>query len=479
MTNAPDAPNAPYAPAADPPQGEEEARRRYVQAVRDLLAHGGYERSGDPQDARRWRIDHVRALLDTLGHPDRRRTVHVAGSKGKGSTATMVESILRAAGQHTLLLTSPDVHAARERIAIDGTPLDHATFAALTERLLREPATRGWSYFELLTVLGWIAGAEAGCEWQVVEVGLGGRLDTTNAVHSKEVAVITPIDLEHTAILGDTIPQVAAEKAGIITGPCEVVAAPMRTSALEVVRARAAEMGARLHTVADECRMTIARQDLRGQVMDLRTPQHRYRGLTIPLIGRHQAENAATAVLAAELALAASGQTLPAEAVRDGLTGARAPGRFEVIRQRPTVIVDALHTPLAARRVRETLDAVRPPQPHMFVLGLLDGKDLTGVAAALLREGETVIVAPPASSRAAPPEEVVDACLAAGAVPQRAATVAAAIDRALELVDGASRPGSAPGSVPGSVIVAGSLYTASEAREHLLGVVGDRDLGLR
>ena len=162
-----------------------EALHAYVEAVRRLLAarrlraHGRHR--GGAALGPRARLEGARPA----GRPDARHTIHVAGSKGKGSTAAMAESILRAAGAHTLLLTSPDLHQARERIAIDGAPLDYARFAALAARLLAEDGTAGWSYFELMTVLGWLAGEDAGCDWQVVEVGLGGRLDTTNTLLSK------------------------------------------------------------------------------------------------------------------------------------------------------------------------------------------------------------------------------------------------------------------------------------------------------
>ncbi len=444
------------------------ALEAYVAAVRRLLDHGGYERTGDPAEAKRWGIDHITAYLEAAGRPDARHTVHVAGSKGKGSTATMVESILRAAGAHTLLLTSPDLHQARERIAIDGEPIDHARFAAVAGRLLADPPSAGWSYFELLTVMGWLAGADAGCEWQVLEVGLGGRLDTTNAVLAKEVAVITPIDLEHTAILGDTIPQIAAEKAAIIGGPCEVVVAPMRESALDVVRSRAAEAAATLHEVAEECAVRVSSQSLEGQRLDLRTPLRTYRGLRLPLVGPHQAENAAAAVLAAELALAAAGEQLPEQAVKEGLAAVRCPGRFEVLKRDPLVVADGLHTPLAARRFRQTVDALSLPRPRVLVVGLLAGKQTAGVAEALVEEGDTVIVAPPASQRAADPGEVAQAFTQAGAATQQAPDVPAAIERAIAIV-----------GERGAVFVVGGLYTAAEARELLLAVAGDRAFGLR
>ena len=463
----------------------------YVEAAKRLLAHGGYERTGDVTQARDWGFAHIVAYLEAHERPDARPSVHVAGTKGKGSVATIVEAILRAAGAHTLLLTSPDLHSARERIAIDGAPIGPARFAAVATRLLDDPAAARWSYFELLTVMGWLAGAEAGCDWNVVEVGLGGRLDTTNAMvtnpsaggaaHGKAVAVITPIDLEHTEILGDTIAQIAAEKAGIITGPLPVVAAPMRASALDVIRARCLEAGATLHELATECALRVMSRGLEGQTIDLRTPVRTYRALRTSLLGQHQAENIATAVRAAEEAWAAvaaarglegdaahSDAQLPEAAVTAGVANVRMPGRAEVIRQRPLTLVDGLHTPLAARRFREALDALPVPRRRVWVIGMLGGRAIAPILEPLIGEGDDVVVAPPPSERAADVAAIVRAARDLGALPQRAKSVAEAIDRATEQA-----------GERGAVIVVGSLYTVAAAREHLLAVTSDHLLGIR
>ena len=440
----------------------------YASAVRRLLDRGGFERSGNVAEARSWGLDHIARFLDAAGRPDARRTVHIAGSKGKGSTATMVEAILRAAGAHTLLLTSPDLHAARERIAIEGEPIAHDAFAALAQRLLDDPATAGWSYFELLTVLGWLAGAQAACDWQVLEVGLGGRLDTTNAVREKAVAVVTAIDLEHTAILGETIAAIAAEKAAIIASGCAAVAAPMREPALDVVRDRCRSQGVELHVVAEQCAMRPVAQSLDEQRFDLRTPLRTYRGLRLALVGPHQRENAATAVRAAELALEAAGEPLAERAVVEGLRSVRLAGRFEVLRRRPLLIVDGLHTPLAARRFRETVEAVGLPRQRVLVIGLLAGKELDGVASELVRVADTVVVAPPHTPRAADTAAVARAFLDAGVQPQRAPDIAAALGIATTLAGDR-----------GAVAVVGSLYSVAEAREVILPISGDRALGLR
>ena len=441
----------------------------YVAAGHRLLAHTGFERSGDPQQARGFRLDHVIRFLEERGRPDARATVHVAGSKGKGSTATMVEAILRAAGGHTLLLTSPDVHSVRERIVVDGEPISVARFADLADGLLADPIVEEWSYFELLTVMGWLAGAGTGCNWQVLEVGLGGKLDTTNAVATKHVAAILPIDLEHTAILGNSIREIAAQKAGIVTGPCACVVAPMRDSAARVIMARAADVGADLHSVAEECAVTVGRHNLDGQTLDLRTPLRIYRDLELSMLGRHQVENAATAVRAAELAWQRENDVdLPESAVRTGLREVRLPARLELVRRDPLTIIDGMHTPLAARRVAQALDDLRLPRPRVLLFGMLAGREPEALVTELRSAIDLAVVVPPSSPRADDPVHAENAFVKAGVPTQRAASVEQGLVHADVLIDG-----------KGCVVVGGSLYMAAEAREQLCTISGDRALGLR
>jgi len=447
---------------------------RYASAVRGLLARGGFELSGRPAQAARWDIAHVREYLDENGRPDARPTIHVAGSKAKGSVATMTEAVVRAAlpaeggGARTMLYTSPDLHAARERIVIDGEPIGAAGFAAVAERVLEDPATEGWSYFELLTLMAWYAAAAAECRWQVLEVGLGGRLDTTNAVADKAVAVITPIDLEHTAILGETIAEIAAEKAGILTGPCELVVAPQRGSALDVIRAAAHDAGAPMHEVAAECALRVTSQTLDQLQFDLKTPERTYRQIKLELLGQHQAENAAAAVRAAELALGSVGLELHEQQVRQAFSTVRLPGRGEVIGRKPLTIVDGAHTPLAAKRLRQALDQSGVPRSRVFVLGLLDGKDAEPIAQALLGPDDQAFVAPPRSARAADPREIAEQVRALGIPVSTTPDVATALERA-----------SVAAGERGAVIATGSLRTVADAREARLVITGDRALGLR
>lgn len=443
-------------------------RAAYANVLARLKARGGFELTGRSGDAKRWGIDHIVDYLEAAGRPDERFTVHVAGSKGKGSTGTIVEAILRESGAHTLLETSPDLHEARERLAIDGRLPSYELFSMLGERILADPKSGGWSYFELLTVMGWLAAREAGCDWQVLEVGLGGRLDTTNAVRSKQVAVVTPIDLEHTAILGDTIEQIAAEKAGIITQPCDVVLSPMEPRAREVIRVAGLRAGARVHPVEEVCDAEIRSHSLEGLRIDLETPVRRYRDLHVPLIGAHQAQNCATAVLAAEFAwMSVHGKAPGEESVRRGLRAVELPGRFEVAGHTPLVILDALHTLLSARRFREALESIDLPQSVAWVVGMLKDKAAEQIVEVLSDHGGQFFVAPPATPRAAAAHGIAQLFRKRGAAAHERASIASAIDAAVEEAGQA-----------GAVLVVGGLRTIAEARRHLFSPASDFSLEL-
>ena len=214
--------------------------------------------------------------------------------------------------------------------------------------------------------------------------------------------------------------------------------------------------------------MTVLSRDLDGQRLDIRTPVRTYRRLEVAVVAPYQVENLLTAIRAAELAWAMDGEELPEAAVREGLKRFRMPGRFEVIRRRPTVLIDGLHTPLAARRFVEGVGAVSFPARRLWVFGMLGDKAVDEVAATLFHPGDEVIIVPAASTRAADAGEVHRAVTATGAIAQRAVSVGAGLDRAI-----------AAAGEGGAVFVVGSLYVAAAAREHLLGIVGDHALGLR
>ncbi len=431
----------------------------------------------------------LRSLLRRLGDPQlSARAVHITGSKGKGSTAAMIEALLRKSGARTGLYTSPHLHTPRERIAVDGEPVSEAEFAALVDALRphadAENATcpSPLTTFELLTALGFLAFREHGCDWQVVEVGLGGRLDATNVLDVKELCVFTPISLEHTAILGPTTAIIAADKAGILRRGASAVTAPQDEQAAAVLRQACAELDVPLSAVAEQCRWSAATPALDGQKAGVRTPRAEYR-LGLPLLGAHQVENAVVALRGVEL-LRPAGVRLSPEQAAGALASVRWPGRLEVLSLRPLILADGAHNAASAQRLAEALrdlltGSILPlPQGHgdgedaweasgparvrlILTIGTLADKDLDGIAAALAPLAAEVVAVEPGMARARPAGEIAAAFAAQGIPASVAESVAAGLREAI------ARAGS-----DGAICVAGSLYTVAEARAALLEVAG-------
>jgi len=452
----------------------------YREALTYLRSRDDWERSGSPADAARWDLGRVRSLLARLGNPHTEpaasgeagpQTVHLAGSKGKGSVAAMVASALREAGCRTGLYTSPHLHRMVERIAVDGEAISPEEFARLLEMLRPHveaedagaaPKAGLLSTFEVLTALAFCHFRDHGVRWQVLETGLGGRLDATNVFDRKSLCVITPISLEHTAILGDTVAKIAAEKAAIITPETPVVMGLQRESAAEVVRGVCTEKGAPLREVARECALTRLGYTSDGQDFRLRTPGGTY-SLHLPLLGQHQLENAATAVLGLEV-LREAGLELSDAAIADGLRKVRWPARLEIIKRRPLLVLDGAHDVESVRRLRGALSDFLPHSRAFLVIGTSADKDVSSIAAEMesMPRLEQVIATRSRHPRAAPAHTVAAAFSERGIATTWEEDVARAVDSALALAE------------PSDMIcVFGSLFVAAEAREHILGLETD------
>ena len=442
----------------------------YRQALDYLLRFADFERSG--RFSSRPDVLPVESLLRHLGDPQRGRlTVHVAGSKGKGSTSAIIDSILRQCGLRpdgpVGLYTSPHLHSFRERIRVDGVPVSHACFTACAdalegsiEEVRREYPERELVTFDLLTAMAFLAFREARATAQVIETGLGGRVDSTNALGDKDVCVITPISFEHQSILGHTLPEIAAEKAGIIRAGSSVVMALQQPEAAAVIRDAAALLGAPLIEVGESCRIERVACDADGQEFSLKTPLRRY-DLRLPLLGLHQLENAATAVLAVE-ALRERGVEASAEQVARGVAGVRWPGRLEVMSRRPLLIVDGAHNGESARRLRETLTDDLGYRKATFVIGVSSDKNLGAMASELRALAGTVFATSSVHPRAMPATKVAEALRSEGFSVTETSSVAEAVDAALA--------GAKEDEV---VCVLGSLFVAAEARAHVLGIEED------
>ena len=436
----------------------------YRGALRAIWERSGYDRGyvsnpfwGDEAAARGLR--RTAALLERLGRPqDRYGIVHVAGSKGKGSTCAFAATMLRAAGHRVGLYSSPHLHAYRERIAIDGEPLAEATFAALTERVTghaevlerAEPGLGEVTAFELTTAMALRAFAVAGCAVVVVEVGLGGRLDATNVVRA-DVAAITALDLEHTAVLGETMPEIAREKAGIVELGRPVVVASQRPEALATIEAIAAERGSRVLAAGRDWRWAGAWSDFVAV-----GPWGRYEGLRSGLVGAHQVENACTALTA--VSLLGERLAVPEAAVRRGLAQTRWPGRFErvAVAAGSEVVLDGAHTPASAASLAETMEGEYRGRRAVVVLGMMADKDSSAFCRALAPVTARVVATQARSPRAAPAATVAGGAGAAGLATEVVADVGAALGRAVALA-----------GAEGVVLVTGSLAVVAEAREAL------------
>lgn len=444
----------------------------YLEALRLLQRRNDWERTGSAADADRWDLRRMRSLLARLGDPHLgRKTIHVAGSKGKGSTAAMIASVLHAAGVSTGLYTKPHLHRFVERIAIDGEAVSEEDFGRLMGELAphMEAEDADGSYgavstFEALVALAFLAFRERNVDWQVLEVGLGGRLDATNVFDEKEVCVITPIGLEHTAILGDTVPKIAEEKAAIITPGSTVIMSPQRESAADVVRRVCAERDAKLVEVAQTCAMSRKSASAEGQEFALRTDRATYK-LRLPLLGAHQLQNAATAVLALE-ALAPHGVEIDEASLRQGLSAVTWHCRIDPIRHKPLVIADGAHSRDSARALVKTMRDDLGRSDAVLVAGCSGDKDLDALADELAPLASQVIVTRSRNPRAADSREIANLFAERGVPIAVEEPVGAAVDAALAMTEAG-----------GAIVVCGSLFVAAEAREHVLGVAYDPPLG--
>ena len=438
----------------------------YVESLRYLMGLADFERTG--RFAERKDVEPVKALLHELGDPHLGRpTVHIAGSKGKGSVAAMVEAILRAAGLSTGLFTSPHLNRFTERIQVDGVPVSPDEFAAGldtvrdgAERIAEKLPDRALVTFDILTALGFLLFRQRGVDAQVIEVGLGGLLDSTNVFERKECAVITNIGLEHREILGNTVAEIARQKAGIIVPGCPTVMAPQRESAAEVIREVAAAAGSPLQEVALVCNLRRDAFNADAQSFRLRTPGGAYQA-KLPLLGKHQLDNAATAVMAVE-ALAAAGLKVGAEAVKAGLESVKWPARIEAVKRRPLVIIDAAHTADSARALRDALAEYFRVGQATLVVGVMGDKDLEGLVSAIEPVARRVIATQADHPRALPAALVARAFQDLGIETTWEPRLSAAIDSALAL----STPSDA-------VVILGSVALAGEARAWILGLERD------
>ena len=359
----------------------------FQQALDFIYSFIDYERQG-PHVRQTWDLRRVDELMGMLGDPHlKSKTVHIAGSKGKGSTAAMTASVLTAAGYRTGLYTSPHLHLYNERIRVDDSYITNEEIVALVDRV--RPAVEAvnaadrygrLTTFEVTTAIGFSHFADRKTDFQVIEVGLGGRLDATNIVRP-EVCGITSLSMEHTDLLGNTLTAIATEKAGIIKPGCTVVMAPQVEEAARTVERIAAERQARLIRVGREITYRDPGFDGLRQSLTVKGRLGEYQ-LAIPLLGKYQFDNASVAVGLLEV-LMEKGYRIGPEKITEGMQKVRWEARLQVLNRRPLVVADGAHNDDSVRKLRDALRQYFTYDKAILILGLSGDKDLEGIVSEL------------------------------------------------------------------------------------------------
>lgn len=426
-------------------------------------------------------LERVEAVLDILGNPERSyRVVHLTGTNGKTSTARMVETMLTSAGIRTGRFTSPHLATIRERISLDGQPIseegfiaaweDVAPYIAMVDANSVENGGPRMSFFEVLTVMALATFADHPVDVAVIEVGMGGRWDATNVVQS-EVEILTPIARDHMRWLGNSLTEIAREKAGIIKPGATVISAAQAPEVWAEIAAAAAEQHAIVrHELADDAdpdapdagELSVVEREVAvgGQMVTLRTAAAVYEDVFVPLHGEYQAHNALLALAAVEALFA--GRQVPAALVEDGFAAVTSPGRLEVLRSSPTVMVDAAHNPHGVAALREAIEEVFPLEHLVAVVGVMADKDAEGILAELEPACDAVVCVPVDSPRAMDVEDLAQ--IAREVFTPEQVSVADrlldGVERALSLAEGHDGPLANSG-----IVVVGSVVLAAEARE--------------
>jgi len=408
-------------------------------------------------------LDRMRALMVLLGSPEKKYPcLHVAGTKGKGSTCALMASALTAAGYRTGLYTSPHLQDYVERIQIDGRPVSHVQLVELVELVKPHVAViPQLTTFEITTALGFLHFAQQNVEAAVIEVGLGGRLDATNVI-TPRVSVITSLSYDHMAVLGNTLTLIAGEKAGIIKLGIPVVSSPQKDEAQVVLERVANECNAPLTLVGRDVLFAAGEHSLDGQTLSISKwqkvegrKQESENGqesviLRLPLLGQHQVVNAATAYAA----LNASGLKVKDEAICKGFGGVSWPCRFEIVRREPPVILDSAHNQDSFETLAKTLAEYFPDRSVLLIFGSSEDKDVTGMLAALKGRLKLVLGTKAVHPRAIEPENIVEMANKLGVQAEAAACVDEALTRALDLAEGGGE----------IVLSAGSMFVTAEVK---------------
>ena len=419
-------------------------------------------------------LDRIQAVMELLGDPQRTfPSIHITGTNGKTSTARIIERLLRELGLKTGRFTSPHLHSIRERISIAGEPVSEEAFLAAYDEVIpfvemvdarsAETGDPLMTYFEVVVAVAYAAFADAPIDIAIIEVGMGGAWDATNVIDAG-VAVLMPIDIDHTHFLGHSVEEIAGEKVGIIKpGAVAVSALQPHEEAWELIRARAGEVDARLVSEGIDFGVLTREVAVGGQLISLRGLAGEYEDLVLTLHGKHQVHNTAVAVAAVESFLGGGTQPIAHEVLTAALAEVESPGRLEMVRRSPAVLVDAAHNPHGMRALAEALNDSFAFTRLVGVVAIFKDKDAAEMLEILEPALDHIVVTRTTSPRATPPEELGE--IAADIFGEHRVTVVRDLPEALDTAAGLADES----GVGGGVLATGSVFTAAEVRQ-LLGV---------
>lgn len=392
-------------------------------------------------------------LLDYFGNPQLKTpTIHIAGTNGKGSTAAFAESILRASGYRVGLYTSPHILDFRERIQVDRQLIapEEITHWITTLKQTSEKLNISPTFFEFTTLMAFLHFDRQKTDWNVVEVGMGGRLDSTNLCQGR-VSIITPISRDHESSLGTNLSQIAREKAAIIKHPCTVICGPQEKEVIQVIQNQSRSHKATLLQLGQDFQADIQSHSLQGQVFDFNSPEIWYKGLEITLSGRHQSVNAGLAVAAC---IALDDPSVTEQTIRHGLKSADWSGRMEMCSTNPSLIFDGAHNLDSFKKLAAFLSEFFSHKRKIWVFGIMKDKPLAEIAALISDYADYIVATQPKNDRSTPPEQIRKAFTNFTKPIDLADEIPLALDRAYQAAD--------PDDL---IVVTGSLFTVAEVKQ--------------
>ena len=419
-----------------------------------------YEKKSDFDYVKSMKLERMRSFARRMGDPQKDITaIHVGGTKGKGSASSMINSILMEAGYEVGLYTSPHLFSFRERMRVNGGPIGEEEVVKLVDEMrpyIEQMAKEGNkpTYFEVCTMMAFLYFRSRDVRLIVLEVGMGGRLDSTNIVNAM-VSVITPISFDHTQFLGNTLKAIAYEKCGIIKNNAVTISSCQKKEAMDVIGRISVEKKARLRVVGKDIIFEIINSDIDGQSFRLFTGYREYARLAVKLLGGFQIENAAAAVAAVE-ELSVYNIFIPEDVIRDGLDKARWPGRLELVHKKPYVVVDGAQDVNSISRLKEAVKDIFEYKKLFLIFGAMQDKDIDGICRQLRGISYHIVTTKAKSGRACPPETIKEKMLKCDS--KQDVVTADTVSEAVKECIGSAEPDDL-------ILVTGSLYVVAEAMQ--------------